>query len=190
MSHKRNTTRLIVLVGEKLSGKEVVSNYLVKKYGFTKLRFSKILVDILNCLHLPITRVNQASLASALRERFGGGILAETLIKEIKDKYFKKVVIDGLRHPAEYETLNKIPKSVSVYITASLLTRFKRAKSRKEKVGESRFTLEDFKREEKLPTEIFIKSLGKKAKVKIVNEGGLKDLYTQIEEKLVKKFIK
>ncbi len=181
---------IVVLVGEKLSGKEVVSKYLVRQYKFKSFRFSKILVEILNSLELPITRVNETNLAQALRERFGGGVLAEALKSRIAKSSGRKFIIDGLRHPGEYEILSKLPGFLLVYITATLSTRFKRARARGEKVGESKFTIGQFKSEESLPTEIYIKRLGRKARIKIVNEGSLVDLYKQIEEKLVKKFIK
>ncbi|MFA4936877.1 MAG: hypothetical protein WC575_01090 [Patescibacteria group bacterium] len=179
-----------VLVGEKLSGKEMVSKYLVKRYRFKSFRFSKIVVDILNRLHLPITRVNEMNLMGGLRERFGGGILAEVLKFRLEGTTGNKFVIDGLRHLGEYEILSKIPGFLLVYVTASLATRFKRAKARSEKVGEAHFNIEQFKREENLPTEVYIKRLGKKASIKLINENTLGELYKQIENKIISRYIK
>jgi len=76
-----------------------------------------------------------------------------------------------------------------VYLTAPLPLRYQRAKKRKEKVGESRFSLADFKREEKAVTEVFIGKLGRKAKVKIVNDGTVVDFYRKLNEQLVKKYL-
>lgn len=181
---------IIVIVGEKLSGKEVISKYLARRYGFKSFRFSKILVDILNNLGLPILRVNETNLVEALRERFGGGVLAEAVKLKLAKTVGNKFVIDGLRHPGEYEILSKLPGFLLVYVTASLTTRFKRALTRGEKVGEDKFTIEQFKREENLPTEIYIKRLGRKARIKIINEGALGELYKQVDEKIIKKFNK
>lgn len=179
----------IVFVGEKLAGKEVAARYLIKHHNFKGLRFSSIVVDLLDRLHLPITRVNEMNLMGGLRERFGGGVLAQVIKQEIEQNKFKRIVIDGARHPAELEILKKLPGFLLVYLTAPFELRYKRAVSRGEKVGESKFTLDDFKREEKLPTEVFIKQMGRKAKVKLVNAGPLTDLYEQIEEKIVKKYL-
>jgi dephospho-CoA kinase len=181
---------ILVLVGEKLSGKEMASKYLVHKYKFTSYRFSAWLVKILDILGLPITRVNEMNLISALRERFGGGVLAETLKNIIIKQKKARVVIDGLRHPGEYDILKTLPGFRLVYVTASLATRYQRAKKRGEKVGENKFTLQEFKQEEKLPTEIYIKRLGHKADVKIENNSSLNDLYKQLEDKVIKTFCK
>lgn len=184
---KKLPASIFALVGEKLSGKEISARYLVKRYGFVGLRFSKILVDMLTRLHLPITRRNEMQLGGALRERFGGGVLAQAIKKEIEQRKYQRVVIDGLRHPAEYEILKQLPGFKLIYLTAPLLLRYQRALRRREKVGENKFSLAEFRSEEKLPTEIFIRRLGAKANIKIVNDGSLPELYRQIEAKLVKK---
>lgn len=180
---------IIVFVGEKLAGKEVAARYLTQKYGFQSLRFSKILVDILERLHLPVSRVNEMNLVGGLRERFGSGVLAEVFKHEIEHNKMKRVVLDGMRHPAELEVLKKMPGFVMVYLTAPLEVRFRRAKARGEKAGESRFTFDDFKREEKLVTEVFIRRMGRAAHVRLVNDGSLKHLHDQIEAKIVAKYL-
>jgi dephospho-CoA kinase len=180
----------IVFVGEKLAGKEVAARYLTKHHNFKGLRFSKIVVDLLDRLHLPITRVNEMNLMGGLRERFGGGVLAQVIKQEIEQNKLKRIVIDGARHPAELEILKKLPGFLLVYLTAPLEIRYRRALARGEKVGESKFSLDYFKREEKFPTEVFIKQMGRKAKVKLINAGPLADLYKQIEEKIIVKYLK
>ena len=181
---------IIVFVGEKLAGKEIASHYLRHRHKFASYRFSKILVDLLDRLHLPVTRVNEMNLVGGLRERFGGGVLAEVIKAEISKRKERRVVIDGLRHPAELEVLKSLPGFLLVYLTAPLELRFRRARTRGEKVGERTFTLADFKREEKLPTEVFIRRLGRQAKVRLENSGTLPELYHQIEEKIVRAYLK
>ncbi|MDP3986065.1 MAG: AAA family ATPase [Candidatus Veblenbacteria bacterium] len=180
---------VVVFVGEKLSGKEQAAQYLVKKYGFHGYHFSRILTDILQRLHLPVSRMNQMHLVGALRERFGGGVLAEVIKQDILKHGYKRVVLDGLRHPAEYDALKVLPGFLLVYLTAPLNVRYQRARQRREKAGEHRLSLQDFKREEKLVTEVFISKLGHKAKVKVVNEGSLSELYHRLEEELVKPYL-
>lgn len=177
---------ILVLVGEKLSGKEVTARYLAKKYGFKQFRFSKILDDILLELGLPTSRINEFNLVGALRERFGGGVLAEAIKSKIIKTRAKKVVIDGMRHPAELEALKLMSGFKLVYITAPLDIRYQRALQRGEKAGESKFSLADFKSEEKLSTELYINKMGRRANFKLVNNADLKDLYNQIEIKIIK----
>lgn len=178
---------ILVFVGEKLAGKEVAGRYLTKKYGFQSYRFSRLLVDILKILNLSVSRLNEVNLVGALRERFGGGVLAQAIKSQIQLKKQARVTIDGLRHPAEYEILKSLPGFKLIYLTAPLEIRYRRAKSRGEKAGENKFSLSDFKREEKLPTELFIRRLGKKANVRLINDGQLSDLYKQIDEKIMGK---
>ena len=191
LRRSRGTTSpvVVVFVGEKLSGKEQAAQHLVKKYGFHGYHFSRILTDILQRLHLPVSRVNQMHLVGALRERFGGGVLAEVIKQDILKHGYKRVVLDGLRHPAEYDALKALPGFLLVYLTAPLNVRYQRARQRREKVGEHRLSLQDFKREEKLVTDVFISKLGHKAKVKVVNEGSLSELYRKLEEELVKPYL-
>jgi len=186
---KNKRPLVVVFVGEKLAGKEMASRYLIKKHKFTGFRFSKILVDILGRLHLLVTRVNESNLIGALRERFGGGVLAQVIKEEISSHKLKRVVIDGLRHPGELDILKKLPGFLLVYLTSPLEIRYRRALARSEKVGEGSFTLDQFKHEEKLPTELFIKRMGRTARVKLENNGTLADLYKQIEEKIINKYL-
>jgi dephospho-CoA kinase len=116
-------------------------------------------------------------------------VLAQVIAAEIKSAKQRRVVLDGMRHPAEFEVLKKLPGFLLVYLTAPLELRYRRARSRGEKAGERNFTLQEFKREEALPTEAFIRSLGRKAKVKLTNAGSLPDLYRQIEERIVKPYL-
>lgn len=181
---------VVVFVGEKLSGKEEASKYLINKYGFHGYHFSRILTDILQRLNLPVSRINQLNLVGALRERFGGGVLAQVIKEDIKKNSYKHVVLDGMRHPAEFDLLKGLSGFILVYLTAPLHLRYQRAKKRREKVGENRFSLADFKREEKLVTEVFIGKLGHKAKVKIINDTTVTDLHKKIDDQLIKLLIK
>jgi len=190
MPQRKFKSLVVVFVGEKLAGKEMAACYLARRHGFANYRFSLILDDILGRLGLKVSRLNEMNLAGALRERFGASVLAEAIRSSIRQRGLRRVVVDGLRHPAELDLLKSVPGFMLVYLTAPLEVRYRRALQRKEKAGESRFSLADFRREEKLPTEVFIHSLGRKTKVRLDNSGTLKDLYQQIEDKIVRKYIK
>ncbi|HCU48169.1 TPA: hypothetical protein DIC39_03915, partial [Patescibacteria group bacterium] len=181
---KFNPKIVVGIVGERLSGKGQVAAYLSKKYKFKVLKFSETIDKILEVLHLPNSRANEANVIGGIRERFGGGVLAEALLGEINAKKYKKVVVDGLRHPAELEKMRRLPNFVLVYITANLKTRYQRGLKRDQKAGESKLSYDEFKNESRLATEIYIDRLGKKAKVKLINEGTLPQLYKQVDQKI------
>jgi len=177
---------VVGLVGERLAGKGQVAQYLSKKFKFKVLTFSEPITKILAVLDLPNSRANLANMIGGIRERFGGDVLAETLLFEIMSKKYKKAVVDGIRHPAELERMQKVSNFILLYITASLKTRYQRALKRGQKAGESKQSYSEFKNESRLPTEVYIARMGKKAKVKLVNEGTLAQLYKEIDHNFAK----
>ena len=84
MTKKPKHKIIIGLVGEMVSGKDTVANYLTKKYHSQTISFSQPLRDILDRLYLPQTRINLANLGIILRREFGQDILAKTIVSEIK----------------------------------------------------------------------------------------------------------
>jgi len=177
---------IICLVGEKGSGKGTVSRYLVEKYGARVFRFSEILDDILGRLYIPNARENQINLAEALREKFGAQVLAKVLKKDVENDNHKLIVLDGIRHPKELETLEQFSNFYLLYITCPLRIRYERSKKRGEKSGEDKMTFEDFKRRESASTEVWIKKIGKKARAKIDNSGTLEKLYKNVDNFITK----
>ncbi len=177
--------KIVCIIGEPLSGKREVSNFIIKKYGYTKLTYSDVLTGILKILNLALVRPNYANLAIALRERFGGSVLSQVLLAEAKKRKIFKVIFDGARHPAEVDCLRKTPGFVLIYVTASSSTRFKRAVKRGEKSNERTMSYEDFKKEGRLATEAEFKRMSRGA-IKVLNEGSLQDLKNQLDEKLGK----
>lgn len=187
-----NKKRLIIgLVGEKLAGKGTTTAYLAKKYRAHIYRMSKILDDILARLYLPIERENEISLVLALREKFGEDILAQCLAGDIQKDRQKLIVIDGIRMPQEVEIFQELKGFLLVYLTAPIKLRFERMQRRAEKLDEQKMDYQKFKDLEKQsPTEKSIKKIGRKARVKIVNDGTFEGLYQKIEKEIIKKYYK
>lgn len=172
---------IIGLVGEKLSGKGTVSDYLQEKYSAKHYRFSKILEDICERLYLPNTRENMIDVALSLRDKFGNEILAHVLKKDIEEEKPEYAVIDGIRYWEEYNILKNLEGFVFIYVTAPMEKRYERVKSRGEKQGEENLSFEDFKEQEQGPTEKMISELAQEARYTINNNGSLEDLYKEIE---------
>jgi dephospho-CoA kinase len=80
------------------------------------------------------------------------------------------------------ELINSFPKKYLVYITANPETRWERVTKRGEKAGESDASLEQFMAEEKVKTETLIPKIGKRADIKIDNNGTLADLERQVKQ--------
>ncbi len=154
---------IIGLTGERVSGKGTIAKHIIKKYKAKYYRFSSILGDLLERLYLPKSRANYIDLVLALRKTFGADILAKVMVKDISKDKNKLIIIDGIRYPDELEVLKKIPGFHLVYITADVKRRYERAIKRKEKVGEDKLTLTQFKKIENAPTEKNIPKIGKTA---------------------------
>lgn len=180
---------IIGLTGEKLAGKGTTAAYLAEKYNARVFRFSKVLDEILVRLYLPIARGNQINLGLCLRQNFGEGILAQTLLQDVQKEDYPFIVVDGMRMPEEGKLFGILPNFLLVYITAPIETRFKRMAGRDEKADEKDMSFEKFKEIEEIsPTETSIKLLAAKAKVKIENDGSFEELYQRIEQEIVKKY--
>jgi dephospho-CoA kinase len=176
------------LVGEKGSGKQTFSDFLKKAAKGKKIahmRFSDILRETLELWSLELTRSNYQQLSIAMNKTFGKGTLSRALYQNVLKKDADIVILDGVRWLSDEELINSFDKKFMIYVTASAENRFERLKTRNEKVGEGDVTFEQFKAEEKVKTETLIPKIGKRADIKIDNNGTFDDL-----EKAVQNFIK
>ncbi len=168
------------IIGERSSGKDTLSQYLVDQYEAFAISHSKILDEILNILNLPISRRNEIDLGMALRQPFGEGVIARALRKRVLQEQADLIVIHGIRFPHEVDnvkTLNGHP----IFIEAPLEVRYDRAHKRQEKADDN-ISFEQFQAMQQEPTEIGIEALKKDAKFIINNDGTLEHLHQQIDE--------
>ena len=160
-----------------------------KKYNATSHRFSASLRDILNRLNLEVNRKNIQILSNKLREGFGQDLLAKVMSEDVKNDNNKIVIIDGIRRPADIKYLSKMPEFKLVYITADIKTRYKRLIKRGENTDDNIKTFKQFKEDHKAEADREIPNVGKTAKIKIKNNGTIKNLHTQID-KTIKEILK
>lgn len=173
---------MIGLTGERSGGKTIVYDYLRRQPGILVLRFSKVLEDLLERIHLdPRSRRNEADIADALREKFGGDVLAKALHAEAIRSGKKFIIIDGPRKPAEYRYLRRIPNFRLLYITAPARLRwgraFRRAHRHDDRVSFRRFQAI----ERTLSTELDITRYGRRADYKIMNTGTKRQLFADVK---------
>lgn len=185
-------TTVIGLVGAKGSGKGTFPTLLSEILPDKKIivtRFSDILKETLAIWTIPSTRKNLQDLAVFMEEGFGDGTLANATKSRIEKIEADIVIIDGIRWWPDVKLLRSFERNYLVYITASPDTRFKRTSFRKEKIGKTEATYEQFINEEQAKNELNIPEIGKKADFLIDNEGDLEDYKNQVE-KFIEKFLK
>ncbi|MCX7715900.1 MAG: AAA family ATPase, partial [Endomicrobia bacterium] len=114
------------LTGPNGAGKGEVCKYLKKK-NFFVASLSDILRKIAKKKNIPPTRINLVNLGNTLRKKFGSGILAKWLVKDILKNGTKKVVVDSIRTPGEVKEFKRILKDkfFLIHITAPKKVRFK-----------------------------------------------------------------
>ena len=120
---------IIGLTGSLASGKGVVSDFL-KKEGFVYLSLSDELREIAKQMKIEFTRENLQNLGNKLREEKGAGVLAELVAEKIKSQQYRKVVVDGIRNPAEVNFLRKLKNFYLISVDAPQETRFRRLVAR------------------------------------------------------------
>lgn len=176
--------KVIGLVGEKGSGKQTFVNFLKQiapNLNIRQVRFSDILAQTLMIWDIPITRPNLQKLSLVMNEAFGQGSLANAAKYSVEGDYADVIIFDGVRREAEAKLVKSMKNSTLIYITADQDLRYKRLKQRSEKVGEIGLTFEQFLKEENSKAEENIVSLGKKADIKIENNGSLEEFKQKIE---------
>lgn len=171
---------IIGLVGEAAAGKGTVAAYLLDKFGAKTLAFSTPMKDCLKRLLVPLSRENLAAFSEFTRKAYGEDLYARVVAEDAKNAPDALVVVDGIRRPADYANLKELPGFHLIYVTAPVEIRWERARKRGEKATEATMSLEDFKKEELLPTEREIKAIGAKAEFIVDNSGELDELYTSM----------
>jgi len=120
---------IIGLTGSIGSGKGVVSGFL-KERGFIYLSLSNKVREIARKRGIEINRKSLQDLGNKLREKEGVGVLSKYILKEINDKNYENVVVDGIRNPAEVEVLRNLKNFFLISVDAPQEIRFKRISKR------------------------------------------------------------
>lgn len=176
---------IIGLIGEKGSGKGTFVDLLSKiinKNNIAHLKSSMILGDSLDLWNIKKTRENLQKLAIVMDENFGKGTLTNAIYERIKNDKKNIVIYDGIRWQTDVEMIRSFHKNILIYITANPKVRYERLKERKEKIGEENLTFEQFMKEEKAYTEIFISRIGKTADFKIENNYSIEKFKDKVKE--------
>ncbi|MEI6650823.1 MAG: AAA family ATPase [Candidatus Moraniibacteriota bacterium] len=181
---------IIGIAGEMASGKDTVTDYIVEKYGGREFGFSDSLRDMLDRLHLAKDRDHLTRLSMALRNEFGQDLLAKIIDGDAKSAPEKIAVIDGVRRPMDIVILRKNPEFSLIYVDADFQIRYERIKGRGQNSDDSTKTIEDFKKDHLLETEVTIPALRDGADFIVNNDKTLEELHAQVDsimEQLMRK---
>jgi len=173
---------IIGIVGEIASGKTTITDYLKSNYQAVSFRFSNILRDILERLHLPQDRKNLQTLSSALRQNFSEDILSRVLSEDAQHADAPIVITEGIRRPSDIVYLKNLPGFVLIAVQADEHTRFERLIERSENPDDRSKTWEQFQKDGKAEAEQDIKEIAKSAQYTIDNNGDVQQTYAQMQE--------
>ncbi len=171
---------VVALAGRIGSGKTVVVEHLEAGYGADTRRFSQILMDVLERLSLPSSRINLQKLGEILRKEFGESVLVDAFERDLETTRAEIVVVDGVRYLNELELVRRFP-CIFIYVDASPEVRFERVRKRGEK-DESDITFEEFLESEQRETERYVGELEPEADYIIDNSGTLEDLKNNVDK--------
>ncbi|MFH1236231.1 MAG: AAA family ATPase [Parcubacteria group bacterium] len=177
----REPPMIIGLTGPLAAGKGTIVKYLVENYQARQVRFSDPLRDIIHRLYKDQTRENMSHLATFLRSEFGGNILIDTVLEDIKKMDGSLFVLDGMRHIDEYRILSERHDFRMWAVDADMKTRYERIIKRGENASDTTLTYDRFQKQHELITEVHISELMAKAHEHIDNNGSFEDLYAQVE---------
>lgn len=126
---KNNIT--IGVVGQIASGKGVLVKYLTEKLGFVSFSLSSIVHDELKKKGIKeFTRRTLQDVGDELRRGNGNDVLARRLNEVIKGQKKDRVIVEGIRNPAEIEYFKKNNNFILIGVKANRELRFKRLLSR------------------------------------------------------------
>lgn len=182
LDNKHRMKIILGLSGEIASGKGTVSKYIIEKYQGSSHRFSTMLRDIANRMHLEESRENLQKISTIFRQNFHDDILSEVIANDVKGDPHEVVAIDGVRRLADIAYLTKLPEFKLVYIEANIEKRYERITKRGENIDDVKKTFEEFRKDHEREAELQIKELKNHSDFILDNNGSFEDLYKQIDK--------
>jgi dephospho-CoA kinase len=179
---------ILGVTGEIGCGKGAIAEHIKREYGGSVYRFSNILRDVLDRIHLDQSRVNMQTLSTIFRKNFGEDILAKAVYHDTYNDEHDIVLVDGVRRMVDISFLRELPNFKLIYIDADMELRYKRIAKRSENPDDSGKTFEEFQKDESGEAELQIRDLKNYADNIIDNSGTFQELYKQVDE-IIKKYI-
>ncbi len=173
---------ILGFAGQMGCGKGTLAKHVGQNYHASTHRFSTILRDMLDRIHVEQSRENISTLSTVLRKNFGENVFAKSMYHDVQEDLHDIVLVDGVRRMQDLQYLRELDHFKLVYIDADLQKRYERILTRKENTGDDHKTFEQFQRESELETEVQIADLKNYSQYVINNDGNFSELYAQIDE--------
>jgi len=177
----KNKKIILGLIGEMACGKGAIAKYAKEKYGASTYLFSDMLRDVMNRLHIEISRKNLTKTSKMLRDNFGEDIMAKVIYNDVKNDKNKIIIVDGIRRIPDIKYLKKLPEFKLVRVVVDSKIRYGRLTKRGQNAGDSKKTFKQFLKDHELETEVDIPKIMKKANLEINNEGSWDELKKQVD---------
>jgi len=173
---------ILGIAGEMGSGKGTIAKHVMEQRGGGTHRFSTILRDILDRVHLEQSRENIQTLSTILRKNFSEDILAKAMLHDAEGDAHDIVIIDGVRRLADIVYLRELPHFKLVYVEADMEIRYERIVKRGENSDDAKKTFEEFKKDHEDESEDQIRELKNYADYVINNDGTYEELHMQVDK--------
>ncbi|HLE55160.1 MAG TPA: AAA family ATPase [Thermoplasmata archaeon] len=172
--------KVICVTGMPAAGKEEFQ-IVASELGYSVVRMGDVVRDEALRRGLPITDAAVGGMAHEERAKHGPGVWAERTVPRVQGE---RVLVDGLRSPAEREVLREaFGKDLVVFgIEASQGTRWRRVQERKR--TDDAKTFEEFQRRDARELGWGLGEVVAAADVRIVNELALEKFYERVRQEL------
>ena len=184
--------KIVGTVGRIGSGKDTVVEYLRRRCGIPVYSIGDMVRAAAKEEGIEISRESLQGVVRREMEKYGKDIFARRLVRRIDEDKPDSAAISGIRSPHDAEILRGRlgRKFLLVHVeTKDPEIRFRRLKKRREPRDPDDF--EDFLVHDWREEELFhIGETLQTADITIFNEGSLKQLHRQIEEKIMDGFLK
>jgi len=172
---------IVGIAGEIAAGKTTATDYLKEKHGAVSFRFSEMLRDILDRLHIEKSRTNLQTLSSTLRQNFSEDIMSKVLVEDVKQSDAQFIITEGIRRPSDVTFLRELPNFHIIAIHTDAKLRYERLSSRNENPDDKTKTWEAFVHDGEQEAERAIQNIMSEAKFSIDNNGSMEELFENID---------
>jgi dephospho-CoA kinase len=176
--------KIIGLVGQIACGKGAIAKYAKKNYNASTYKFSSIIRDVLDRLHIEKSRENLSKLSTLLRTNFGEDTFAKVMAKDVAEDNNNLVIVDGIRRMKDIEYLKKLPNFKLVRIVVDPKIRYERLVSRNENEGDDHKTYEEFLSDQNKEADAEVPEVMKHADIEIDNNGSWEEFHEKIKDLL------
>ncbi len=174
---------ILGLMGKIGSGKDTVADYLVNDKEFTMIGFGDVTREIAEEKGVKMNRENLLEIQKEHVEKHGIDFFPKRIVEMIEERKLERVIINGVRRPADATTLKKEfgDDFHLILVETDSKIRYERM-VRRGRVGDPE-EYEAFEKQEKLEIEAFgLDETFEMAKITITNNTTLEELYEKTEE--------